>query len=87
MKINPRFGGVFLKEIMPKKIQYRNADVTLKRVIWNGSRKVPKGTEFVDEECYEGKYQPDHADVVFHDEKEPDPTEEPMGINLSKILE
>jgi len=49
----------------PSKRDFFEARVTLKRIIWNGTRKVPSGTVFIDHECFEGKYQPGTADVVL----------------------
>jgi hypothetical protein len=50
---------------MSQKKKYKVAMVTLKKLIWNGKRKIPKGTVFKDAECFEGKYHPDTAEVRF----------------------
>lgn len=42
---------------------FYEADVTLKKEIWDNSKKVKKGTKFVDGKCFDGKYQPDTAEV------------------------
>ena len=50
--------------------------VTLKKLIWNGKRKVKEKTVFKDSECFEGKYHRDTADVVF---LEPEPEQEDVS--------
>lgn len=52
-----------------KNREYKPATVTLKTLIWDNAKKVEKGAVFEDEKCFEGKYGPDTADVVFHDVK------------------
>ena len=55
----------------PKKL--RPARITLKRLIWDGAKKLPAGTVFVDKECFNGKYNPNTADVKYIEEKPADP--------------
>ena len=73
-----------------KKKKIKKAQVTLKKLIWDGSKKVDKGTVFEDDNCFEGKYNKATADGVFFDEKslrEPKEPEEPTENDLSKIFD
>jgi hypothetical protein len=70
---------------MTQQKKYQVATVTLKKLIWNGKKKVQKGTVFKDDKCFEGKYHPDTADVVFL-EPEPEPEPEPE-LELESELE
>jgi hypothetical protein len=50
-----------------KTVSIRPANVFPKRVLWDGTRIIDPAEEkkFVDSECFEGKYHPNTADVVF----------------------
>ena len=74
---------------MAKKI--RKATVVLKKSYWNGRRKLPAGDTFKDAECYEGKFSPNMAKVVFEDEiqesEEPEESLKETNENdLSKVI-
>ena len=58
--------------------ELRLATVTLKVPHWNGKRKLSAGEVFDDPECYEGKYNPNSATVVFAEIPEPVSEPEPV---------
>lgn len=60
---------IFKQMKKKRKLVYFEADIELLKEIWDGQKKVPAKTKFVDKKCFAKKYHPDTA-IVEKTEKQ-----------------